>query len=106
MPASRAADAYAKQLEQTHDRLLGGIGAASTKLYSYRYSVNGFAARLTAAQVSRLAQRAEVERIWQDTDQYLQTNNSPTFLGLQDPDVRLAGRSRAARRGRRRRHHR
>ena len=84
-----AADAYAKQLEQTHDRLLGGIGAASTKLYSYRYSVNGFAARLTAAQVSRLAQSAEVERIWQDTDQYLQTNNSPTFLGLQDPDVGL-----------------
>ena len=84
-----AADAYAKQLEQTHDRLLGGIGAASAKLYSYRYSVNGFAARLTAAQVSRLAQSAEVERIWQDTDQYLQTNNSPTFLGLQDPDVGL-----------------
>ena len=84
-----AADAYAKQLEQTHDRLLGGIGAASTKLYSYRYSVNGFAARLTAAQVSRLAQSAEVERIWQDTDQYLRTNNSPTFLGLQDPDVGL-----------------
>ncbi len=81
-----AADAYAKQLEQTHDRLLSGIGAANTKLYSYRYSVNGFAARLTAAQVSRLAQSADVERIWQDTDQYLQTNNSATFLGLQDPE--------------------
>ncbi len=80
-----AADAYAKQVEQTHDRLLGSIGAASSKLYSYRYSVNGFAARLTAGQVSRLAQNAEVERIWQDTDQYLQTNNSANFLGLQDP---------------------
>jgi subtilisin family serine protease len=80
-----AADGYAKQLEQTHDRLLGRIGAGNAKLYSYRYSVNGFAARLTAAQVSRLAQSAEVERIWQDTDQYLNTNNSPIFLGLQDP---------------------
>ena len=79
-----AADSYAKQLEQSHDRLLGGIGAATTKLYSYRYSVNGFAARLTAAQVSRLAQSADVERIWQDTDQYMRTNNSATFLGLQD----------------------
>jgi subtilisin family serine protease len=80
-----AADAHAKQLEQTHDRLLGSIGAANAKLYSYRYSVNGFAARLTAAQVSRLAQNAAVERIWADTDQYLQTNNSAGFLGLQDP---------------------
>ncbi|HET7607308.1 MAG TPA: S8 family serine peptidase, partial [Gammaproteobacteria bacterium] len=85
--ASRAAAAaaYARQLEQSHDRLLAGIGASNEKLYSYRYSVNGFAARLTAAQVSRLAQSAEVERIWQDTDQHLNTNNSSRFLGLQNP---------------------
>lgn len=84
--ASRAAgaEAYAKQLEQSHDRLLGALGAGSRKLYSYRYSVNGFAAQLTAAEVSRLAQSAQVERIWPDTDQYLRTNNSAIFLGLQD----------------------
>jgi subtilisin family serine protease len=80
-----AADAYANQLVVQHDRLLGNIGAANSKVYSYRYSVNGFAARLTAGQVSRLAQSAEVERIWPDTDQYLRTNNSAAFLGLQDP---------------------
>ncbi len=80
-----AADSYARQLEQSHDRLLANLGAASSKVYSYRYSINGFAARLTAAQVSRLAQSAEVERIWQDKDQYLNTNNSARFLGLQDP---------------------
>lgn len=86
--AARAAEAeaYAGQLERTHDRLLGGIGAGNSKIYSYRYSVNGFAARLTAAQVSRLARSAEVERIWLDTDQYLQTNNSAAFLGLQNPE--------------------
>jgi subtilisin family serine protease len=81
-----AAEAYAGELEATHDRLLGAVGAASEKIYSYRYSVNGFAAKLTAAQVSRLAQSEEVERIWLDTDQYLETNNSAAFLGLQDPD--------------------
>src|SRR5262245_34197362 len=80
-----AADSYAKQLEQSHDRLLANLGAASSKVYSYRYSVNGFAARLTAAQVSRLAQSPEGERIWQDKDQQLKTNNSARFLGLQDP---------------------
>lgn len=79
-----AAESYAKALEQSHDRLLAGIGAGSSKIYSYRYSVNGFAARLTAAQVSRLAQSGEVQRVWQDTDQRLHTNNSAVFLGLQD----------------------
>src|SRR5512139_3361814 len=92
-----AAESYAKALEQSHDRLLANIGAANAKVYSYRYSVNGFAARLTAAQVSRLAQSSEVERIWQDKDQHLRTNNSSMFLGLQDPvgglraDLKLRG---------------
>jgi subtilisin family serine protease len=80
-----AADAYAKTLEQAHDRLLGGIGAGNAKLYSYRYSVNGFAAFLSGAQVARLAQSGEVERIWLDSDQQLRTNNSAIFLGLQAP---------------------
>src|SRR5262245_20726072 len=97
--ASRAAaaESYAKQLEQSHDRLLANSGAGNSKVYSYRYSVNGFAARLTAAQVSRLALSAEVERVWQDTDQHLRTNNSSTFLGLRSPvgglraDLKLRG---------------
>jgi subtilisin family serine protease len=92
-----AAESYATALEQSHDRLLAGIGAGGSKVYSYRYSVNGFAARLTAAQVSRLAQSTEVQRVWQDSDQRLRTNNSAIFLGLQDPqgglraDVGLRG---------------
>src|SRR5690606_12008675 len=67
------------------------------KLYSFRYAMNGFAAKLSADQASRLAQRAEVERIWLDSDQHLQTNNSAVFLGLEDQvgglraDLKLRG---------------
>ena len=73
-----------KHIEQTHDRLLATVGASGSKVYSFRYTLNGFAARLSAAQVSRLAQLREVERIWLDSEQQLQTIASATFLGLED----------------------
>src|SRR6188472_708949 len=71
-----AVQTYVGRLEQTHDRLLAEVGAAGAKVYSYSYALNGFAAELTAAQASRLAQRPEVERIWLDSDQTVDTNNS------------------------------
>ena len=82
--SAAAVETYVKHLEQTHDRLLAEVGAGGEKIYSFRYALNGFAAKLDAAQVSRLAQRGEVERIWLDSEQQLQTNNSPIFLGLED----------------------
>jgi subtilisin family serine protease len=79
-----AVESYVKHLEATQDRLLGEVGATNAKIYSYRYAMNGFAARLTAEQVTRLAQSGEVDRIWIDSDQRLETNNSAIFLGLED----------------------
>jgi subtilisin family serine protease len=64
--------------------LLADVGARSAKIYSYRYALNGFAAKLTAAEASRLAQQPEVARVWLDSDRRLDTNNSSTFLGLED----------------------
>jgi len=76
---------YVQYLEDSHARLLTEVGAAGAKLYSYRYALNGFSARLTPGQVSALRRSGLVDRIWLDTDQYTQTNNSPIFLGLEDP---------------------
>ncbi len=83
--SSGAVRSYVAYLENTHDQALTSVGAGGGKLYSFRYALNGFAARLTTDQASRLARRGDVERIWPDTDQRLSTNNSAIFLGLEDP---------------------
>ncbi len=81
---SGAVESYVTYLEDSHDRLLVDVGAPSSKLYSFRYALNGFSARLTSDQASRLERSREVARIWLDTEQRIQTNNSAIFLGLED----------------------
>jgi subtilisin family serine protease len=73
---------YAQFLESNHDRLLADIGAGDRKIYSYKYAFNGFAAQLTAAELSRLARSGQVARVWLDSERQLQTNSSGVFLGL------------------------
>ena len=76
-----AVESYSGYLERVHDAVLAELGGGD-KLYSYSYSMNGFAARLAPAEVTRLALHPEVIGIWRDTDHRLQTNNSSLFLGL------------------------
>jgi len=89
--------AYTKYLEDSHDRLLTSVGATNRKLHSYRYSFNGFAARLTADQLSHLQRSGEVRRVWLDTERQLHTINSAIFLGLENQngglraDLKLLG---------------
>lgn len=82
-PTSSAVQSYAKYLEDSHDRLLASAGVSAAKLHSYRFAFNGFAAQLTADQVSRLRRDPAVTRIWVDTEQRVQTTNSAVFLGLE-----------------------
>lgn len=75
---------YAEQLTARHDAALDSVGAGSDKLYSYRYALNGFAARLTPAQARKLRARKDVRNVWEDRPKFVETNDSAIFLGLTD----------------------
>ena len=83
-PRSSDVRQYSRQLIDTHDDLLQSVGAHDGKLYSYRYTFNGFAARLTPIQAQKLRSKKNVLNVWEDQVRYLSTNDSPVFLGLFD----------------------
>jgi subtilisin family serine protease len=92
-----AVQSYVKHLESTHASILNFVDAPTAKIYSFTYALNGFAARLDSDQLTRLAHHPDVRRVWPDTEQQLQTNNSSLFLGLLDQqgglraDLKLTG---------------
>ncbi len=73
---------YGRHLVAQHDAALQSVGAYYEKLYSYRYTFNGFAARMTQLQAQKLRAQRGVLNVWEDRIRYLYTNNSPGFLGL------------------------
>ncbi len=78
--------AYAAKLAARQEQVLVDAGALSTRVHGYQYAFNGFAARLSAAQLGRLRRNPQVTRIWPDTTRRLTTNNSALFLGLLNND--------------------
>ncbi|MGH8198066.1 MAG: S8 family serine peptidase, partial [Steroidobacteraceae bacterium] len=82
---SSQAQMYTEHLVAQQDSLLAAIGARGRKLYSYTHALNGFAARLTAGQAATLRKNEDVLNVWEDRRLPVDTNNSPTFLGLLDP---------------------
>lgn len=72
---------YVAYLDSRHDQALAAVGPAS-KLYDYRYALNGFAARLTAGQAARLARDSGVLAVEADAAAPIDTVTTPTFLGL------------------------
>ena len=77
---------YADYLEGAQSKLLAGAGVREAPIHTYRYALNGFAALLTPAEVSRLYASGQVLRVWEDQERRTGTNNSPAFLGLLDLD--------------------
>jgi hypothetical protein len=75
---------YVSYLDNRHNGALAAVGGGS-KLYDYRYSFNGFAAKLTKAQVDAMKQLPEVLSVSKDELQQMDTSSTPTFLGLDAP---------------------
>ena len=83
---SPSVKAYAARLGEEQDRVLGQAGPGTRKIYSYRYGLNGFAARMSVTQAQKLEHLPEVLNVWEDEVRPMATNHSPTFLGLFDTD--------------------
>jgi subtilisin family serine protease len=84
--SSASVKAYVAGLEEEQDRVLAKAGPGTSKIYSYRYGINGFAARMSAAQAQKIEHLPEVLEVWEDEVRPMATSHSPSFLGLFDAD--------------------
>jgi subtilisin family serine protease len=84
-----ALKAYADQLADEQEIVLSKAGPGTQKVYSYRFGLNGFAARMSTAQAQKLENLPEVLNVWEDEIRPLATRFSPGFLGLFDNDIGL-----------------
>ena len=84
-PSSAPARAYASYLAGKQASVRALVPAAPVR-YSYRTVLNGFSARLTAAEVRKLKSSAAVASIVPDDVRHLVTSYTPTFLGLDASD--------------------
>ncbi len=84
-----AVKAYVAKLGDEQDRVLAKAGPGARKIYSYRYGLNGFAARMTVAQAQQLEHTEEVLNVWEDEVRPMATRYSPTFLELFDSEEGL-----------------
>ena len=78
--------AHAARLEQEQELVLAKAGPGAQKIYSYKYGLNGFAARMSVTQAQKLEHDAEVLNIWEDEVRPMAMRFSPTFLGLFDAE--------------------
>ncbi len=76
--------AYTAKLDDEQQRVLSKAGSDAQIIYSYRYGLNGFAARMLVTEAEKLADMDEVLNVWEDEVRPLATRHSANFLGLFD----------------------
>jgi subtilisin family serine protease len=79
-PNSNEVRKYVAYLNGKHADAAAAVGAE--KFYDYSYSFNGFAAKMSESQATKLASLAGVVDVSQDVLQQPTTSTTPTFLGL------------------------
>jgi len=78
-----AAKKYRSFLVANHRQVLTNAGiSAKSRLHDYSVAFNGFAAKLTPAQASRLERAPGVVKVWKDELRTSDTISTPHFLGL------------------------
>ena len=82
---SASVERYVGHLKSTHDAALAQVGGAE-KLYDYVYTLNGVAAKLTAAQAEGIAKVPGVASVVADQLYSVDTSSTPAFLGLSGED--------------------
>jgi len=79
-PNSAHVKKYVAHLEAQQNLKIKSVGG--DKVYSYRYTFNGFAARMSEADAEALKANTNVIKVWKDEIGQLQTDNSQTYIGL------------------------
>jgi hypothetical protein len=74
---------YARYLDARHDEAIARAGGR--KVYGYRYSFNGFAARLSSSEVEAIKNTPGVVRVVKDELRTVNTSHTPAFLGVDAP---------------------
>jgi subtilisin family serine protease len=77
---------YVTRLDEEQQRVIARAAPDIRRIYSYRYGLNGFAARMTPSQAQKLKHLPEVKNVWEDEIRPLATRYSPAFLGLFDAE--------------------
>lgn len=89
--SSAAIQSHVQVLEKEQAEVLAKAGSNIQQLYSYRYALNGFAAKMSPAQANKIEHMAEVLHVWEDEVRPLTSNYSASFLGLFDAETGLRG---------------
>ena len=89
--ASPVIQSYTARLSKAQEQVIARAGSGTELIYSFRFGLNGFAAKMHPAQAHKLESLPEVLHVWEDEIRPLATNYSLDFLELFARDKGLRG---------------